>query len=108
MAVALVLAIPVLVIALGFGAMIAGLTAMVVNTAGFAKVLLMTIEVIVILLGAGISLFVGLFVGGPVATAIRTYTLVFYGSRYQLLGDLLYPPAPPQAAPGTAGVPSWS
>jgi hypothetical protein len=107
-AVAVVLVIPLLVIALGFGAMIAGLTALVVNAAGVAKVLLIMIEVVVILLGVGISVFVGLFVGGPVATAIRTYTLVFYGSRYQLLGDLLYPPAPPQPATGLAGAPIGS
>jgi hypothetical protein len=106
-AVAVVLAIPLLVIALGFGGAIAGLTALVVNSTGVAKVLLIMIEVVVGLLAFGISLFVGLFVGGPVATAIRSYTLVFYGSRYQLLGDLLYPSAPPQPMPGTAGAPSW-
>jgi hypothetical protein len=105
LAVALVLVIPIAVITIGFAAMIAGLTAAVVNTAGAAKVLLVMIEVVVTLLGLGISLFVGLFVGGPVATAIRNYTLVFYGSRYQLLGNLLYPPAPPQPAPGMAGAP---
>jgi hypothetical protein len=107
-AIAILLAIPVLVIAVGMGAAVAGLTALVVNAAGFAKVLLLTIEAVIILLGIGISLFVGLFVGGPVATAIRSYALVFYGSRYQLLGDLLYPPAPPQVAPGTVGAPSGS
>jgi hypothetical protein len=104
-AVAVVLIIPLLVIALGFGGAIAGLTALVVNSSGFAKVLLVMIEAVVILLSVGISVFVGLFVGGPVATAIRTYTLVFYGSRYPLLGSLLYPPAPPQPVTGLAGAP---
>ena len=104
-AVGMVLLIPVAIITFGFAAVVAGLTALAVNAAGFAKVMLVTIEVIIILLGVGISLFVGLFVGGPVATAIRNYTLVFYGSRYQLLGDLLYPPAPPQPAVGFAGAP---
>jgi hypothetical protein len=36
------------------------------------------------------------------------YTLVFYGSRYQLLGDLLYPSAPPQPSTGPAVAPSWT
>jgi hypothetical protein len=108
LAIAIVLAIPVLVIAFAFGGMIAGLTALVANSAGFAKVLLIIVDVVVTLLGMGIGVFVGLFVGGPVATAIRTYALVFYGSRYQLLGDLLYPPAPPQPPTGLAGAPSGS
>ena len=38
--------------------------------------------------------------GGPLSIAIRNYALVFYGGRYQPLGDALYPPmAPPAAAP---------
>ena len=90
------------------GAVVAGLTALVVNTAGVAKVLLIIAESVVVLVGLGISLFVGLFVGGPVATAIRSYALVFYGSRYQLLGDLLYPQAPPQPSAGPAVAPSFS
>jgi hypothetical protein len=104
-AVFLVLAIPLMVIALGFGVVIAGLTTVVVNTAGFAKVLLIVVEAVVTLLGAGISVFVGLFLGGPLATAIRTYALVFYGGRYQVLGDLLFPPGPPPPVVGVAGTP---
>ena len=107
-AVGLVLVIPVAVIGVGIGAMAAGLASLMVNADGFTKVLLVIIETADILLGAGIALFVGLFVGGPVATAIRNNTLVFYGSRYPLLGNLLYPPAPPQPAPGFAGAPVGS
>ena len=42
-------------------------------------------------------------IGGPLSTAIRQYALIFYGSRYQALGNILFPP-PPVAplAPGTA------
>ncbi len=36
--------------------------------------------------------------GGPLSIAIRNYALVFYGARYQPLGDVLYPPMPPAAA----------
>jgi hypothetical protein len=107
-AVFFVLAIPVLVIAVVMGGSVAGLTALVVNTTGFAKVLLITLESIVVLLGVGVGVFLGLFVGGPVATGVRMYTLVFYGSRYQLLGDLLYPSAPPQPSTGPAVAPSWT
>ena len=66
LAIAIVLAIPVLVIAFAFGGMIAGLTALVANSAGFAKVLLIIVDVVFTLLGMGIGVFVGLFVGGPV------------------------------------------
>jgi hypothetical protein len=107
-AIAIVMIIPLIVIAVGIGAVAAGLNALMTDATGFTKVLLVIIETGDILLGVGIGLFVGLFVGGPVATAIRSYALVFYGSRYQVLGDLLYPPAPPQFAPGAVGAPSGS
>jgi hypothetical protein len=29
-----------------------------------------------------------------VSTAVREYALLFYGGRYQALGDILYPPTP--------------
>jgi hypothetical protein len=41
--------------------------------------------------------------GGPLAIAVRNFALVFYGGRYQVLGDILYPPPPP--APAAAPVP---
>ncbi len=37
-------------------------------------------------------------IGGPVSTAIREYALIFYGGRYQALGDILYPPTSPPAS----------
>ncbi len=105
MAVALVLAIPMIVIGLAFAAVIAGLNAVMGDAAGFEKLILVIVETFTTLLGVGISVFVGLFVGGPVATAIRTYALIFYGGRYQILGDLLFPPVPPQPSCGVAGAP---
>jgi hypothetical protein len=62
------------------------------------------LEVLVGLVAFSIALVVGIGVGGPVSTSIREYALLFYGSRYQPLGDILYPP-PPSAglnAPGIA------
>ena len=64
------------------------------------------LEVLVGLVAFGIALAVGIGVGGPVSTAIRQYALLFYGSRYQPLGDILFPP-PPNVdlnAPGIAPV----
>ena len=64
------------------------------------------LEVLVGLVAFGIALAVGIGVGGPVSTAIRQYALLFYGSRYQPLGDILFP-SPPNVdlnAPGIAPV----
>ena len=51
-----------------------------------------------------IGLFVAMCIAGPFSTAIREYSLVFYGGRYQRLGDALYPPAPPAAVSPQAAV----
>ena len=63
-------------------------------------------EVLAGLVAFGIALVVGIGVGGPVSTAIRQYALLFYGSRYQPLGDILFPPPPNVGlnAPGIAPV----
>ena len=53
------------------------------------------------LISALIALFVGICCGGPLSTATREYALIFYGGRYQPLGDLLFPPVPATAS-GTA------
>jgi hypothetical protein len=44
-------------------------------------------------------MLVGIAVGGPVSTAMREYALVFYGGRYQRLGEILYPPPPDAGLP---------
>lgn len=49
---------------------------------------------------AGIAIVVGIGVGGPLSTAIREYALLFYGGRYQRLGDILWPPLAGASAPG--------
>ncbi len=48
----------------------------------------------------GFALLFGICLGGPLSTGIREYALVFYGGRYQALGDILFPPPPPLARPG--------
>lgn len=49
---------------------------------------------------AGIAIVVGIGVGGPLSTAVREYALLFYGGRYQRLGDILWPPLAGASAPG--------
>jgi len=47
----------------------------------------------------GVGIAVGIGLAGPVSTAVRQYALMFYGGRYQLLGDILFPPPPPIPPP---------
>ena len=53
-----------------------------------------------------IGLLLAICFGGPISIAIRNYALVFYGARYQPLGDALYPPLPPAAVPVPAPGPA--
>ena len=45
---------------------------------------------------AGVAVMLG--VGGPLSISVRYYALIFYGSRYTRLGELLWP-APPAPEP---------
>lgn len=60
----------------------------------FAGVLL---EVFIGLVSLGFAVVIGICIGGPISTAIREYALIFYGSRYPKLGDLLFPAVTPLA-----------
>lgn len=51
------------------------------------------------LIGLGIlalALLLAISFGGPLSIWVRNYALVFYGGRYPLLGNVLFPPPPPQ------------
>jgi hypothetical protein len=50
------------------------------------------------LIGLGLGLLASICLAGPIATASREYALVFYGGRYQAMGNILYPPPPPPAS----------
>jgi hypothetical protein len=49
------------------------------------------LEVFIGALALGFALVIGISIGGPVSTGIRQYALVFYGSRYPKLGEVLFP-----------------
>ncbi len=42
----------------------------------------------------GFALLLGICLGGPLSAGIREFALIFYGGRYQALGDILFPPPP--------------
>jgi len=52
---------------------------------------------------AGFALLASICLAGPVSTAVREYALVFYGGRYRVLGELLYPTAQLPAMDGAPG-----
>jgi len=98
----LVLAIPMLIF---FGILAlagVGFHAVLADATGVGAVILVAGEVLLATIGAAVALLVGIVFGGPIATWVRNYSLLFYGGRYQTLGDLLYPPLP--AAPAAPEV----
>jgi hypothetical protein len=96
-AAAIVLAIPFVLLFAAFGLSAFGLGGLIANASGANAFLLVLLEVVVVLMGVAIAILLGLSVGGPIGIATRYYALLFYGGRYQVLGDLLSPPPPPPA-----------
>jgi hypothetical protein len=62
-----------------------------------ALAILLQVVVGVVACVVAILAFIAAF--GPLQTAVREYSLIFYGNRYRLLGDILYPPPPAAAIP---------
>jgi hypothetical protein len=95
--VAIVAAIPLLIVfgAIGLAGM--GFHMALANGTGVIAFIRIAIEIAFGVTGAGLGLLVAFSLGGPVATWIRNYALLFYGGRYAALGEILYPNPP---APG--------
>jgi MFS family permease len=98
----IVLFIPVLIVVGIPGMMLAGLNVALAEASGAMLVFGRFIEVLLGFLIFALGLMITFGFLGPLCIAMRNYALVFYGGRYQPLGDLLYPPAPP--APVNAAV----
>ena len=96
----IVLAIPLLII---FGILVligVGLNTLQESATGVAAFVCVFFETLVGLFGVAFGLLVAVSLGGPIATWIRNFALLFYGGRYQALGDILSPPPPaPPPAP---------
>ncbi|MGA7352072.1 MAG: hypothetical protein WBP95_20175 [Acidobacteriaceae bacterium] len=73
------------------------------GASGGAALVGIFLQVLVGVIAAALALLAWIVIGGPLSTAIRQYALIFYGSRYPALGNILFPPPPvAQPAPGTA------
>lgn len=87
-----VLIIPMLIVFGVPGVLVAMIHSIQVNSTGAAWLVAVSLEGILGVFMVALGLLVAICFGGPVSIAIRNYALVFYGGRYQLLGDLLAPP----------------
>jgi hypothetical protein len=91
--------IPLMII---FGALAlseVGFHALQESTTGVAAFACVFFEIVLGLVGFVFGLLVAFLLGGPIATWIRNYALLFYGGRYQALGDIVSPePRAPEVA----------
>jgi hypothetical protein len=91
----LVLAVPMIIVFGIPGLMIAGLHAALADASGPVVFFGTFLEILIGFLMFALGLLLAVGIWGPLCIALRNYALLFYGGRYQPLGDLLYPPAPP-------------
>jgi len=78
-----------------------GLHSAFADSSGGSAVVGILLQVFFGVLGFVFAVLAGICLGGPVSTGVREYALVFYGGRYQALGDILYPPMQ-RPAPGAS------
>jgi len=64
------------------------------------------LEVFIGAVAVGFAIVIGISIGGPLSTGVREYALTFYGSRYQKLGDMMFPTAPPLQPGSLTGAPA--
>lgn len=95
MALLIALAIPGLIVFGVLGAVFAAFHGMAADGTGVFPLLGIFFEVCIGLIAVGLALFAAICLGGPLSIGLRNYALLFYGSRYQTLGNILYPPLPP-------------
>lgn len=99
-----VMLIPAIVLVVIFAVPIGGLAAGVASAAGLSKLIFILLIAAIAIVGVALVVLIGICLGGPIGIGVRNYALLFYGGRYQVLGDLLSPPPSPvvENAPGTA------
>jgi hypothetical protein len=97
----LVLLIPGLMLAGSVAAIEFGIHSVFAGSTGSSSIVGVLLEVFFGVLTFVLALLAGICLGGPVSTGIREYALIFYGSRYSALGDILYPPQAPMAVQAT-------
>ncbi|MGB8260559.1 MAG: hypothetical protein WCE75_09415 [Terracidiphilus sp.] len=94
-----VLLLPGLMVAGAAAAIEYGIHSAFAHASGASTLVGIVLQVFFGVLAFGFAMLLSICVGGPVSTGIREYALTFYGGRYQALGEMLDPPAPPLPAP---------
>jgi len=89
-----VVAIPGLVLLGVIAALEYGLHSAFADATGGAAAAGAMLQVFFGLIAFGFTLLLSICLGGPLSTGVREYALVFYGGRYRLLGEILYPAVP--------------
>jgi len=104
-AIFIILLIPGLVLAGAVAGVELGIHSAFATSTGSASVAGIMLQVFVGIVAFGFFALASICLGGPLSTGTREYAILFYGGRYQVLGDLLYPqPLPPSGVP--AGLPA--
>jgi len=98
----IILAIPGLALVGALAALEYGLHSAFAGATGAAAVAGIMLEAFFGVVAFGFALLASICLGGPLSTGVREYALLFYGGRYQALGNILYPP--PQVIQGTPGI----
>jgi hypothetical protein len=97
----MVLVIPGLALAGALAAVELGLHSAFADATAGGAIAGKLLQVFFGVLAFGFALLASICLGGPVSTGTREYALIFYGGRYQALGNTLYPPAPPPFQTGS-------
>ncbi|MGO9777404.1 MAG: hypothetical protein ACLPM3_12535 [Terracidiphilus sp.] len=97
----IVLLIPGLMVAGAVAAIVYAIHSAFADATGVSVLVGILLQAFFGVVAFGYALLAGICLGGPLSTGLREYALIFYGGRYQALGDLLYPPPPPPPVPGT-------
>lgn len=93
----IIMAIPLVILFVIPGVMMGLLHAAAVNAEGAVRITYFILEGTVGLVLALLAALVAIGVGGTLGIAIREYALIFYGGRYQRLGEIIVPPLVPPA-----------
>lgn len=89
----IVMIVPAVILVLVFAALAIGIHTGMGGATGGAGVLGILAEITVGVIALAVVVLAAICVGGPLSTGIREFALLFYGGRYQKLGDILAPPA---------------
>jgi hypothetical protein len=96
----IVLVIPGLMVAGSVAAIVYAIHSAFADATGASALIGILLQVFFGVVAFGFALLASICLGGPLSTGLREYALIFYGGRYQALGDLLDPPPPPPFVPG--------